>query len=1234
MHYFEQFCCEKNFIRISGWAFSENVKNHVNIKIYDSKKKLIYSAPTSIMRQDVVKHYSSYLFDSACGFNFTIQLLLSEISYICFEDIAGNKEIVGKKLLSKVYRQYKHKAKREAKKINNKHSSVSFKLKVFFFFSKLYNTIKLPLKIKSLFKRLFLFTAGVFFHNSTYIISHKEMRKNQKRLKEDQKLNAFGETANATKKNHLKDYVEYINWVNSVNLNKDDEFVDYIPSLRINISNNSVKYIAFYLPQFHPIPENDKFWGKGFTEWSNVTRAVPIFSGHYQPQLPIDLGFYDLRMVETIKRQAELAKQYGIFGFCMYLYWFGGKRLLETPLELLYKNKDIDINYCLCWANENWTKRWDGLENDVIISQQHSPEDDINFIADVSKYFSDERYIKVDGSPLLIVYRPQIFPDPKRTVERWRNYCRENGIGEIVLYSCNTFGFNSPEQFGFNGAVEFPPHNFKIPMPINSELWMANTNFSGIVYDYKTFVEEKMYEIKNRTCKTFATVVPSWDNTARKPNNSLIFHNARPSIYKKWLKDVSEWTIRNMQQQERFVFINAWNEWAEGAHLEPDRRFGYSYLKATADVLSGLESTLDNRKILYISHDAHRYGAQELSLYILKYLKFMFNYNIRIICLEGGPLIKAFEEIGEVVVLGQDYLTNTKVNAYLKEIFLKGGYNKAICNTVVTGRLCAILKEIGYKVITLVHELPGVIKNGNFTEHAKELSKFSDCVVFPSNYVADKFKKLTGVIPNKEIVRPQGLYKKNSWKGKRLEAKAKIVKMHDLPKESKVVLGVGCADKRKGVDLFCEVAEKVRTKEINTYFIWAGSIDDEFFRNVPQKLKKNVIFTGLIDNVDLYYSAADVFLLTSREDPFPSVVLEAFDAGLPVIGFKDAGGFSDLITKETGILVDFCDTDKMAQSLECILVKGSEAIRKIRENTSTLISKSFLFKDYIYDLLSLLGDNYSKISVIIPNYNYKNFLEGRIDSILSQTYPLYEVIFLDDCSNDGSVPYVNEILLKKSKLLDYHIYSNEVNSGCVFKQWAKGMSYAKGEHIWIAEADDLCEPEMLESLEKLFASDEKLELAYCQSKQIDEHNKLIANDYRAYTDDIDTEKWKTDYIVDGVEEIQKSLAVKNTILNVSAVVSKKKDISPILEELQSFKVAGDLFYYVWMLQKGRVGFCSRSLNIHRRHTSSVTVSENSSRHFEEIVRMQDYIMNKFKIDNTTLKKVIDYREQVKKFLRV
>ena len=356
-------------------------------------------------------------------------------------------------------------------------------------------------------------------------------------------------------------------------------------SIKPPLGDRIARLLAFYLPQFHAIPENNEWWGEGFTEWTNVRRGMPQYEGHYQPRVPGELDYYDLGQAPwSMKRQADLARNYGLEGFCFYFYWFAGKTLLENPIKYFAEEGDIDFPFCLCWANENWSRRWDGLDSEILIAQKHSPEDDIAFIEYVSRYMKNQKYIRVNDRPLLLVYRPLLLPNPAETAERWRQWCRNEGIGEIYLVSTQSFDRIDPVRINFDAAVEFPPNNSGVPELSGKPIGLSEA-FEGKLYDWKALARNsEAYE--PRPYKLFRGVNPSWDNTARRKNNGTILYGSSPEEYGNWLaRAVMDTRDHFDNSEERFVFINAWNEWAEGACLEPDANYGYAWLDETYEAL-------------------------------------------------------------------------------------------------------------------------------------------------------------------------------------------------------------------------------------------------------------------------------------------------------------------------------------------------------------------------------------------------------------------------------------------------------------------------------------------------------------------------------------------------------------------------------------------------------------------------------------------------------------------------
>ena len=346
-----------------------------------------------------------------------------------------------------------------------------------------------------------------------------------------------------------------------------------------------VKLLAYFLTQFHPTAENDLWWGRGFTEWTNATKAQPQFAGHYQPHLPTDLGFYDLRLRQSRHDQIEMAKSFGIDGFCYHYYWFSGRRVLNAPLDDMLADPASDMPFCLCWANENWTRRWDAAEHEILMAQKYGPDDDLNFIKELVPVFRDKRYIHLDGAPFLIVYRPQHLPDARKTARIWRDYCASVGIPRIYICCAFSHGNWDYEQFGFDGGVEFPPHN--MVKPNLAEHMKLDASYGGYVFDATDVAELYLAREYGPLNNGFRAVFPSWDNTARTGPRAAIGLNGTPENYEYWLREAVARTRLDFPGKDRFVFINAWNEWAEGCHLEPCRKYGRGFLEATARVRGG-----------------------------------------------------------------------------------------------------------------------------------------------------------------------------------------------------------------------------------------------------------------------------------------------------------------------------------------------------------------------------------------------------------------------------------------------------------------------------------------------------------------------------------------------------------------------------------------------------------------------------------------------------------------------
>jgi hypothetical protein len=359
------------------------------------------------------------------------------------------------------------------------------------------------------------------------------------------------------------------------------------------------RIIAVYLPQFHPIPENDKWWGKGFTEWTNVVKAKPRFPGHYQPHLPADFGFYDLRVPEVRIEQARMARENGIYGFCYYHYWFNGHILLERPLEDMLKSREPDFPFMICWANENWTRAWDGGEKEILIEQKYFEEDDVNHIHYLMKFFKDPRYIRINNKPVICIYRSTLLPNIEKTIELWRSEALREGL-ELYICRFESFG-ETGDKFmatGINAGIDFPPHindeyrqwyKYKkiIRRGINKVCrLLTGNNIFRLGEDYKKYVQFQLKRLITKSYTWYPCVTPMWDNSPRrKGSNFYILYNSTPKLFGIWLRNVID-KFKPYSNEENFIFINAWNEWAEGNHLEPDMKWGKKYLEEIKQLIN------------------------------------------------------------------------------------------------------------------------------------------------------------------------------------------------------------------------------------------------------------------------------------------------------------------------------------------------------------------------------------------------------------------------------------------------------------------------------------------------------------------------------------------------------------------------------------------------------------------------------------------------------------------------
>lgn len=635
--------------------------------------------------------------------------------------------------------------------------------------------------------------------------------------------------------------------------------------------------------------------------------------------------------------------------------------------------------------------------------------------------------------------------------------------------------------------------------------------------------------------------------------------------------------------------------------LAPERIYNKNYTNLFTE-----NDIITSKKIIFVGHDADYAGAPLLNVSILKELKENFKVKVYLILKSGGILEKEYKKYATVYNLAESYQTYDQKINLIRNLKLQGVDN-AITSSVVSADVADLLNNEGIKILSLIHEMSGSIKKYNWIDSAKTIAKKADFVVFPSNIVKDGFIEIVDRVNGKIVVRPQGLLRENIYKNDIKEARILLREQLGLKKDSLILLGVGNADLRKGIDLFLDVAARITNPQV--YFLWVGNVVPDMEKIINQRIKnyKNVIFIKTTPEISIYYAGADLYLLTSREDPFPSVVLESMSVGVPVIGFQDAGGFVDIVNSETGMLVPFEDTNKMTLAINNFL--KNELKRKMLGNASRkLIERSFVFKDYVYYLLEMLDMhreteisdrkkffNSSKstydledidhsfkpmITIIVPNYNHEEFLRQRLDSIYFQTYKNFEVILLDDKSSDNSREILIEYAKKYNKNTRYIF--NEKNSGSVFSQWKLGIEEAKGDFIWIAESDDYCTNNFISSLVP-FLSDESIMIAYCRS--VFEKNGKQIWDIESYLADIDQNKWKADFIETAHNIVNSAMAKKNIIPNVSSAIFRKPEKMCLLEDAKwrALRFCGDWVFYLNIMRGGAIAYTTKATNFYRQH---------------------------------------------------
>ncbi|MDE1895566.1 MAG: glycoside hydrolase family 99-like domain-containing protein, partial [Rhodospirillales bacterium] len=780
-----------------------------------------------------------------------------------------------------------------------------------------------------------------------------------------------------------------------------------------------------------------------------------------------------------------------------------------------------------------------------------------------------------------------------------------------------------------DGAVEFPPHKLSQATPkINDNLDLLDPDFAATVHDYEALAETSL-SLPVPDYPLIKTILPGWDNDPRREGKGLALHNATPAKYQDWLEKLIRYAADHPFYGQKIICVNAWNEWAEGAFLEPDIHAGAAFLNATARAICEHNAADLSAGILLVGHDAHPHGAQMLLLHIARQLKRQWGVKIHLLLLGVGPLLAKFYEVAEVTIAYDKTIIGNHLDQYRRL-----GLRHAIVNSAASARMVPWAELRNIECVLLVHELPQLLKEYNLEIQARLGAAAARKVVFSSAYAAEKFRAAVGLDDSNEIVLPQGNYQRMNFDPL---ARARTRTALGLGETDYLIIGAGFADIRKGFDLFLQLAARISSKRTDVHFLWAGNIAftlKTYLEPEMDMLREKGVFTHIpfTDKIADYFSAADVLALTSREDPLPTVAIEAFACGIPCVAFDETGGIPELLRAEkAGFVAPQADLDAYQAGLEAML--DHKALKKQRPRIMKMAEERFDFPLYVDKLLGLAAPGLKRISAVVLNYNYAAYLPTRLASIFNQSYPLQEILLLDDASSDTSLTVAADTAAQARR--DIKILVNQENSGSVFAQWRRAAQAAKGDYVWLCEADDAAHPAFLGSLVEALERDDTALLAFTDSRAIDKTGQETMPSYQSYyfqsgvRDLAASRQWQAS------EFANKLLTVRNLIPNVSAVLWRREALLKALEgipDLESWKLAGDWRLYLELLAKqdGSVAYVAEPLNTHRRHQDGVTARLDTAAHLQEIERLHKVAIDLLDLDGDALAAQAEYRAQLER----
>lgn len=995
-------------------------------------------------------------------------------------------------------------------------------------------------------------------------------------------------------------------------------FEDWAPAIAAGRAPGA-RVLAFYLPPRAPLAG---------------MAALPRFEGHVQPRLPREPDLHHPDPVTAFRRQIDLARKAGVHGFCFPCDPVGGGHPPQSPAERMLADPGLDFPFALIWTNGGGP----GLDGADPPVGGTAATDDAALVDGLARFMQDPRHLRIGGRPPVFLCRTDALPGGKARLDALRGLFRDRHGLEPLLMQARAIGSADPLPAGLDGAIELPPQATGAqPASRLAETRLLDPGFQGDIHSYAEAVETAA-RLPAPAFPLIRCAFPAWDTEPRHPGRGRIYAGSTPAAFEGWMRDTIAFARRHPVGGEAVVAVASWNGWDSGSQLEPDVHFGHAYLNALARAVHGVAAlpAQGRSRVVIAGHDAHRHGAQQLALMIGQLLSRRFGVDVAFVLLGGGPMVADYDRIGPVHVLDG---TPARLDEVLRRLRAEG-YSGCITNTTVTGGLVPSLKAQGFAVVSLVHELGQLIRSYGLTERARLLAGGADRIIFPAEVVRDSFLAEAGPAAQAVEVVPQGLYRPELLEAPlptaadRAAARLRL----GLPETGRLVVTVGYGDLRKGIDRFAQVGAELCTADPEMRVAWVGATEaittDWAFADVERLgLGDRIRRVGHVADIADWYAAADVMFLPSREDPFPSVVLEAMAGGLPVVGYAGTGGCDGLIAAH-GALVDPVKPGAAAEAIRRLATLPQDLRQPEAASRRRAIATGHDFAGYCFGLLQRLNPALARVSVILPSYNYEAHLPMRLESIFDQTHPLAEIIVLDDASTDRSVEVIRQVAGARGR--DIRLEIGAQNSGSPFAQWKKGLALATGDYVWIAEADDTADPRLVARLIRRMQA-AGADLGFSDSWQIDAGDARTADSYVAAMTEFPPETFRQDFAMEGEDFLRRFLAVKNVILNVSSVVFRREALARALqavgEELSDYAVAGDWRLYAEICAAGgRVVYDATALNGHRRHAASVTHALQIDRHLSEIGTVQRKIASRLDLDPATRARQHDHLEACRRHL--